>query len=198
MAEKKSNSKRARNWCAVVYPDSAPEDWKKILDGKNLKWACSPLHSKDIDDDEQIKKAHWHIIICYEGNKSFEQVQDDISELNGPIPQVCRNVRSSVRYFIHLDHPYKFQYNVDEIECFGGFDIADAFTLSKSEKIEVFKEIIDFIRENDIVEYYDLVNYALEENHAWFSIMVDGGTIMLREYIKSNRHRMRHPDESED
>lgn len=191
MATKNAN-RRSRNWCAVVYPDSAPSDWKQLLDNLNIKWACSPLHDKDTDDDEQMKKAHWHIVLCYSGNKSFEQVCEDLSELNCPIPQICRDVRSSVRYFIHRDHPHKFQYNESEIEAFGGFDVADIFALSTTEKHELFKQIFEFICEWDIKEYFELVNYSMtpEAPESWFSCITDNSMLFER-YLKSNRHRKR-------
>lgn len=192
MANKNTN-RRSRNWCAVVYPDSAPDNWKEILDSLNVKWTCSPLHDKDVDDDGQLKKAHWHIVVCFSGNKSFEQVVEDVTEpLHCPIPQICRDVRSSVRYFIHKDHPHKFQYDKKDIETYGGFDIGDVFSFSKSEKLDLLKEVIEFIRDEDIIEYYELVNYAmLERPDDWFPLITEGYTIMIREYINSNRHRTR-------
>lgn len=192
MASNNAN-RRARNWCAVVYPDSAPGDWKQILDNLNVKWACSPLHDKDIDDDEQLKKPHWHIVICYSGNKSFDQVCEDLSEIKCPIPQICRDVRSSVRYFIHKDHPHKYQYSQADIETFGGFDIGDVFKLTTTEKHDLYKEIFAFICEWDIQEYFDLVNYALSpecENESWFQCITDNSMLFER-YLKSNRHRPR-------
>lgn len=192
MSVKKSN-RRTRNWCAVVYPESAPENWKSILDSLNIKWACSPLHDKDTDDDEQLKKAHWHIVLCYNGNKSYEQVVEDLEPLNCPIPQVCRDVRGSVRYFIHRDHPHKYQYAQNEIECHGSFDLLDVFKLSTTEKHELYKDIFEFIRCADILEYYDLVNYTLSaecEDDTWFQCVTDNSMLFER-YIKSNRHRQR-------
>lgn len=186
----KNESRRARNWCAVVYPDSAPEDWKSQLDSLNVKWACSPLHNEDVDDDGVIKKAHWHIVICYSGNKSFDQVKDDLSALNCPIPQVCRDIRSSIRYFIHKDHPHKFQYKASDIETYGGFDISDALALSKTEKQELFKEIFAFIQQFDIVEYFDLVNICMYEKSDWFQCVTEH-SILFDRYLKSNRHRDR-------
>ena len=184
-----NENKRARNWCAVVYPDSAPKDWQNKLDALNLKWACSPLHDKDVDDDGVIKKAHWHIVICYSGNKSFEQVKDDISFLNCPIPQVCRDVRSSVRYFVHKDHPHKHQYSSDDVKAFGGFDISTCFAFSGSEKKVIVSEILSFVRENDITEYFDLVNYCMDEHYDdWFPIVTEGYTMLITNYIKSFRH----------
>lgn len=188
MSTQKEN-KRARNWCAVVYPDSAPSDWKERLDALNIKWACSPLHDKDVDDDGVIKKAHWHIVICYSGNKSFEQVRDDLAFLNCPIPQICRDVRSSARYFIHLDHPHKHQYSREDIECFGGFDLSTCLQFSQSEKKQIVSQILTFIRENNITEYFDLVNYCMDEHYDdWFPIVTEGYTMLITSYIKSYRH----------
>ena len=195
MASKNSN-KRVRNWCAVVYPDSAPADWKSYLDKLNVKWACSPLHDKDVDDDGQLKKAHWHIVICYSGNKSYEQVVEDLDYLNCPIPQVCRDVTSSIRYFIHKDHPHKYQYNKRDIETYGGFELDKVLSMSKSEKSEILCEILVYIRDNDVREYYDLVNYAMDVRFDdWFPVITESYTLMIREYIKSNRHRHRLCDE---
>lgn len=189
MADKKE-IKRARNWCAVVYPDSAPSDWMDKLDSLNLKWACSPLHEFDLDDDGSPKKSHWHIIICYSGNKSFDQVKEDISFLCCPIPQICRDVRSSVRYFLHLDHPHKHQYSQKDIKTFGGFDVADCLKLSQTEKKEVVSEILKFVRENNITEYFDLVNYCLDEHFDdWFPVVTEGYTLLITNYIKSFRHK---------
>lgn len=192
MADTKSN-KRARNWCAVVYPESAPKDWKEKLDSLNLKWACSPLHDKDCDDDGVIKKAHWHIVICYPGNKSFDQVCADLAYLNCPIPQICRDVNSSLRYFIHLDHPHKYQYDKRDIEGYGGFDVEEAFTLSKSSKRQVLREVFRYIRENNIEEYCDLVD-ACDElcddgKDDWFTIVTENYTLAVKEYIKSRRFK---------
>lgn len=191
MSNKNANSRRVRNWCAVVYPDSAPENWKDILDSLNVKWACSPLHDKDVDDDGQLKKPHWHIVVCYSGNKSFEQVVEDVTEpLNAPIPQICRDVRSSVRYFIHKDHPHKFQYSQADIEAYGGFDVGDVFQLSKSEKTQMLTDISLFIREFDIKEYWDLLFYAVDENADWVQVIQDNSMFFER-LLKSNRHRVR-------
>ena len=38
---------RVRNWSWIVYPESAPENWKQLLDETGEKWIESPLHDKD-------------------------------------------------------------------------------------------------------------------------------------------------------
>ena len=91
MAEKKKDN-RNRNWTFVVYPESAPQDWYKILQDKKLSFAVSPIHDSDIDDATgELKKAHYHVLLCFKGNKSYEQIKGITDELNCPIPQQVAN-----------------------------------------------------------------------------------------------------------
>lgn len=208
------SNRRTRNWTVEVYPSehwyrnnifdglydgsdgwgSAPDNWKDLLNELNLKWACSPLHYKDIDGNGKIKKPHWHIVICFSGNKSFEQVVEDITEpLFAPIPQPCRDVRGMVRYFIHKDHPHKFQYSKEDIESYGGFDVGDVLKLSKSEKTQLLIDIALFIHDEDIKEYWDLQFYAIYEKPEWVEAIQDNSMYFER-LLKSNRHRKRDID----
>ena len=60
MAEKKNVKKR--NWAFVLYPESAPENWKEQLQLTGLPCVISPIHDKDVNPDGTPKKAHHHII----------------------------------------------------------------------------------------------------------------------------------------
>ena len=45
----KQDKTRAKDWTFIVYPESAPEDWRSILaDRLQVKAIISPLHDKDI------------------------------------------------------------------------------------------------------------------------------------------------------
>lgn len=58
---------KKRYWAFVLYPESAPENWKEILQQTGLSCCVSPLHDKDINPTGEPKKAHYHIILCYSG-----------------------------------------------------------------------------------------------------------------------------------
>ena len=60
---------RARAWTFIVYPESAPENWRDVLDGFHLQWACSPIHDRDVNATGEPKKAHWHILLSFGGKK---------------------------------------------------------------------------------------------------------------------------------
>ncbi|MEL1068170.1 Rep family protein, partial [Campylobacter coli] len=71
MSEKRDT--RTRNWTFFVYPESAPENWRDVLNEMHIPWIESPLHDKDVDSNGELEKAHWHILILFASKKSYEQ-----------------------------------------------------------------------------------------------------------------------------
>lgn len=193
MAKKKSSlpaDGRTRNWCAVVYPDSAPENWRDILDGQHICWVESPLHDQDVNPGTgEVKKPHWHVLFLFEGKKSFDQVQAIIEPLNCTIPQICHEVRGCVRYMAHLDNPEKAQYPIDQIVGHGGADLADLIKPTASERHEIIRQMISWCKENRITEFQDLMDHAAECEPDWFSALCDSCVIVMTAYLKSARHR---------
>ena len=194
MASKKSTGAgadgRARNWACIVYPESAPENWRDILDELRIDWVESPLHDMDANPDGEVKKAHWHIVMIFDGKKSFEQVSVMVEPLRGTIPVVCHSVKGSVRYMVHMDNPEKYQYPRSGIIAHGGADVAELLRPSSATRHELLREMMDFIREQQLVEYADLVEYAADERpDDWFPLLAEGYTMMLSAYMKSRRYR---------
>ena len=87
MEKKKKTIKKGRDWTFLVYPESAPENWRDILDQTHMRWIESPLHDKDTNPDGSKKKAHWHIMLSSDGPITEKQVKSIIAPLNGPVPQ---------------------------------------------------------------------------------------------------------------
>ena len=144
MAEKKKDD-RSRNWVIIVYPESAPDDWRGILDNMHVQWIESPLHDKDTNPDGTIKKAHWHIILAFGSKKSYKQVKEIADKLNAPVPQKVHNMKGQVRYLIHLDNPEKYQYSVEEVKSHGGIDVDKYFKATSSISIETSSLIKKYI-----------------------------------------------------
>lgn len=189
MADKKKDT-RTRNWSVVLYPESAPENWRTLLDDMHIEWVESPLHDADINANGEVKKAHWHILLMFGGVKSYEQVRELTEALNCPSPQKCHNAKALVRYMAHLDNPDKHQYTVSDIKGHGGVDIAEMLRPSSSERYELIKEMIDFVKDNSIIEFQDLMDYACTQRFDdWFPLLCDNSTVVISNYIKSCRHR---------
>lgn len=184
------SSDRTRLWCAVIYPESAPKNWRDILDDYHIEWAESPLHEFDINEGTgEVKKAHWHIVLSFDGPKSFEQVKSILEPLNCPIPIKCHSLKGAVRYFIHLDNPDKYQYSRSSIIAHGGFDVDSALAPSSSARYSLISDMMEYCSENGIIEFFDLVEASrIHHFDDWFPILCDSGAIIMREYLKSKRY----------
>lgn len=191
MEEKKTTAKnvKKRNWAFVLYPESAPKDWKEQLSKTGLEGAISPLHDKDTNPTGEPKKAHYHIIICYPGPTTFNVVKSLCDNLNCPIPQALESVKGYYRYFTHKDNPEKYQYEEDTIQFFGGFQISNYMELSKAEVAEFKRKIQQIIREKDFMEYCDLLDFLMD-NELWDELdIAQNHTMLFNGYIKSRKFK---------
>lgn len=188
MAEK--NVKK-RNWAFVLYPESAPADWREQLQKTGLPCAISPLHDRDVNATGEPKKPHYHVMVFYQGPTSYNVVKRLTDGLNQPIPQVVEQVRGYYRYLTHMDNPEKAQYSPSEITTLNGFDIGDYVEMSKSEVTKVCRALMDYIRENDIMEYADLMDMTMCEGvpPEWFDV-ASSRTLFFTGYLKSRRFRV--------
>lgn len=194
MGEKKvsKNDKdtRCRAWTFVQYDESSPENWRDIIDNMHIEWVESPLHDKDINGDGTPKKPHRHIMLLFSGVKSYEQVAELIKPLNVPSPQKVHNSKSLVRYMAHLDNPEKHRYDYKDIIAHGGADLDEFFRPAYSERLSCIKEMLAFVKDNGIIEYQDLMDYAMVEHFDdWFPLLCDNSSYVVCNYIKSCRHR---------
>lgn len=192
MTEKKARgSERYRTWCAVVYPESVPDNWRELLDEQHIPWAESPLHEFDTNADGEVKKPHWHLVLSFEGKKSYEQVCEILRPLNGPAPQRAHDIRGAVRYMAHLDNPEKHPYNAADIVGHGGFDVAAALQPTSSQRYDLIGEMMDFCFDHHITEFQDLADYARTNRRGdWFPLLCDNSSFIMQQYIKSQRHRI--------
>lgn len=193
MARKKSSGNkdsRTRNWAAVVYPDSAPENWRDYLDECHIEWVESPLHEFDTNPTGEVKKPHWHILLLFDGVKTYEQVCEVLAPLNCTVPQRCLSVKGSVRYMAHLDNPEKYQYKPADIIPHGGVDLADLLRPSASERYSVIRDMCEYVKAQRVTEFQDLMDFAMVEHFDdWFPLLCDNSAYVVNQYIKSQRHR---------
>lgn len=174
---------RARNWTLIFYPDEGIKDFKKVLDELCVPCCVSPLHTPE------DKKAHHHIL--FSGDKKTEsQIYNEICKRLGDVvildgketvkgvtkPQRVVNLRSTVRYFLHLDNPKKQQFENKVLEDYGGFD-SSKYLISKSdvdaEKYASIKYVIKIIKQKKFCSILDLLDYLGDVDDALFKVCCD-------------------------
>lgn len=183
---------RTRAWTVVVYPESAPENWRDYLDDMHLEWVESPLHEFDVNASGEVKKPHWHVLMMFGSVKSYDQVVEVCEPLNCPVPQRVHNSRVMVRYMAHLDNPDKFQYPVSEIIGHGGIDLTDLLKPCASMRYTLIAEMCDFVAVTGIEYFDELMDYARKERYDdWFPVLCDSSAYIVNQYIKAFRARCR-------
>lgn len=186
------NDVKKRNWAFVLYPESAPEDWREQLQKTGLQCAISPLHDKDTNPDGEPKKPHYHVILCYSGPTSYNVVRALTNgKLGQTVPQPLEQVRGYYRYLTHADNPEKAQYSAGDIQLLNGFDIRDYVEMTKSEVMRYKRELLAFVRDNDILEYSDLLDILMDGGEATADLLevASNHTLMLTKYIASRRYK---------
>lgn len=187
---------RTRIWSFIAYPDSVPENWEQILTEQfNLKWARSPLHDSDLNADDTQKKPHWHIVLIFDGKKSYNQIKTISDTINATIPQKVHNLQGLMRYFIHLDNPEKAQYDIKDIKAVG-IDVELELYGEREARLKVINDMRVFCEANDIREFCELFNYAAENEPRWFEALSYNSAMVMNMYLKSRRHKLEYSTSS--
>ena len=182
---------KKRYWAFVLYLESAPDNWREILQQTGLSICISPYHDKDINPDGTIKKPHYHIILCYSGPTSLNVVKRITDNLNQPNPIALEQVRGYFRYLTHKDNPEKYQYNEKEITTINDFDIDNYNDLSYSQIKSIIIDIQKFIRDNQILEYCDLLDFLLDADMLSHLEIASNHTLLFNTYICSMRNKIK-------
>lgn len=173
---------KSRYWTILVYPESAPKDWEDILAGYTY---CYKLHDCDVNKDTgKLKKAHYHVVLAFDGTTTYNVVKELTDRLNSPIPQPARSLRGTIRYLIHADNKNKYQYKREDIVSVGmDQEIEQAFTPKQTDdekklgRVSTWKRVMNIINSKNITNWKqldamlelendpDLIDYVA--NHAY-------------------------------
>lgn len=193
--EKKSSGKgKTRGFTCVVYPDSAPDNWRDELTKTFIQVFISPLHDKDLNEcTNELKKPHYHVIIYFDGPSTVENAHQIFDMINGVYPpetnkSTCkvRSLRGACRYLCHLDNPDKYRYSEEDVTCINGADYMSMIGL-QSDKYEALCQMEEFCEQYNVLSFYALARYASRHRQDWSRILKDCGTVYMKEYLQSRK-----------
>lgn len=169
-----------RVWCAEVYPESIKEDWIKILDHELIPCSISPVHNRDVFEEDvydkegnlkhaagELKKPHYHLVMQFSGKRTFESVWDMLKLVakdgkSTPRPEPARDVKSAVRYHTHIDHPEKAQYSEFDVTYLNGVEHSKYFKMNEQQEDDLVRKLMRYIRDNDINDYWILLESLMD------------------------------------
>lgn len=195
---------KSRYWTFIAYPDSVEKNWRNILEETGLQFAISPLHDKDIEkcltpedfkkenlieingDKYYYKKPHWHILVMYEGPKTYKSFKEEVCDkVKGTIPKKVESIRGMYAYLTHKNNPEKAQYKQEDIKEYNDFRLE----LTTTETTIIKKKICQIIQNIKIKEYCDLLDYFedIGDNDYWE--IASNHTYFFDRYISSLRNK---------
>lgn len=175
---------KARHWCFIVYPESAPADWMEQLEATGIPFSVSDLHNKDTNPDGSHKKEHYHGIVSYSNTTTYGNASQLIRSItNGPFPQKCQSVSGAYAYFTHKWNPEKYQYDGQGIQRFNGWEKA----LESTEVGHIMNELTAYIFNEDIREYSEFMIETMTMDGDYMNVAMNH-TVYFNALIRSYRH----------
>lgn len=179
---------KSRYWAFIVYPESVQGNWENTLEETGLEFAVSPLHDKDIDPTGEPKKPHYHVLVQFDGPKTYKSIKEEICDkIGATIPKKIESVRGYYRYFTHEDNPDKAPYEEKDIKCYNNFTL----DLTTTEINVIKKKICQIIDTCKIKEYCELIDYFMEIGDNDFFEIACNHTYFFDRYITSRRNKLK-------
>lgn len=160
---------RGRAWAAIAYPESMSCDLMSRLAGLGLQGCVSPLHDRDRWPDGTPKKAHFHVLLYFEGKKSYAQVKHITDALRLTFPVLVESMQGMARYLCHLDldpehvpgDRYKSRYDPADVVPFGGFDYMALVKMTMTDSYKAVAMLTEMCRAvGDFASYADYMDYV--------------------------------------
>jgi len=137
------NKFRSRKFCLLLYPED--EMHMTAIGIIKLSYDYAMIcHNQDYDDNGELKKEHYHIVLSLPNAVWNTALAKDLGiEVN--YIQHCRNENLALGYLIHFNDEDKYQYDVDEVK--GNLKSKLIKYMTSHDKSEDDKgiELLDFI-----------------------------------------------------
>ena len=175
---------KVRNFSVIVYPDSATlnKNWRENIVALGHKAIISPIHDKDIDNNGLPKKPHYHVCVFRENattwNSCVKTMSANVDSSIKYVEVLRGTIQASYDYMSHKNAPSKAQYKEEDVVCLNGFSPFDYQKQTRTDKLNLTKEIYIYIENNTIEEFSDLIQLLIMEekddlieyvaNHAYF------------------------------
>ena len=186
--EFKSTKFRDRKFALLLYPDD--DSHMKALETikKSYDYACI-LHDKDTDENGELKKSHYHVLIRWQGNVRWNTSIASELEIAENYIQKVKNFDKALEYLIHLNDADKYQYTFDDVT--GTMNTRLKQLMSQSDKSEGEKvvELIEYIENQEgHISIKDFSKYCAV--NGYWSEFRRSGSIFLKVIEEHNRKVM--------
>lgn len=170
---------KSRSFTGVWYPDDSTHVSALTHMIQNYKCAYI-LHDKDIDENGQLKKPHWHIVFIL-GSASPRYASGIAKEfqIESNYIQTCKNLNGALRYLIHSDNHDKYQYSIDEVKGELKTRLKECIVNTSESEGERVVDLLDYIESRtEILTTQELSRFCA--TNGYWDVFRRSGTIFLK------------------
>lgn len=190
----------AKYWVGVLYPENMVDNWQdEIGDILEVPFAYC-IHDKDMDDVEDERKAHVHLILAFPNTTTYKNAFSVFSKLNAEgrisvnfIEKII-NIRQKYEYLIHNTDTCrkkgKHLYDAKERIIGNNFDIGSFEQISIAEKNQMLKELCDVIVNNKYTNFIDFYMYVVSNYDTNYFEILKGYSGFLERLTKGNYQKL--------
>lgn len=181
------------NRCHMVllYPDN--EEHVKAYQHieKSYDYA-SILHDKDVTEDGELKKPHWHVLLRFKNSRWSTALCKELGIKENYIEEV-KKFNNALQYLIHYNDPDKYQYKIEDVKGNLAIKLKDIINNIEKSEGEKVVELLEYITQRDKpMSVTELASYCAKNGY-WSEFRRSGSIFckILEEhnyrFIQNNR-----------
>lgn len=177
-------AEKAKYWSTIMYPENMVDDWQSKIDNLLQVPFCYIVHDKDLDNDDDARKVHVHLMIAFSNTTTRKHAQTVFNRLSkegycafSTWEQIF-NIRHMYDYFIHATNKAikdgKYQYDVSDRVTGNNFDIGMFEQVSTLDKNNVCKSLCDIIlreRFTNFIDFYEFIMFQIDSDALIFECL---------------------------
>lgn len=201
-ADSKRQGKRARAWWGVLYPESAPSNWRELISDDLVETLISPLHDQDVLPTGEFKKLHYHILSSWKNPVTRETAAETMKRWGVVVQEhwpkpgetdsfKVKDFKQAARYLCHLDQADKHRYSELDVQSIGAIDY-QTLVMSAADEDAVLDEIEEFVARYRIISFTSFTKIVRTAHPEWKYFVRHKYSYYIRQIIKSNLWDIEH------
>lgn len=143
---------RSRRFCLLLYTSEDDTHIKALEYIKNnYENYAYIIHDKDTNKDNELKKAHTHIVLEFNNARWSSSLAEELG-ITPNYLQNCKNFEKALDYLIHFNDDTKYQYDISEVKGNLKKQLIKQMNSFNKDENEIVKEIIEMINNSDLID----------------------------------------------
>ena len=137
----------------------------RIKNLTNIKKYAIVIHDKDLLDNGEPKKKHFHAVLTFSNATTIGAVANGLGVDCQYVEKIRTTTKSAMLYLVHRNNPEKYQYSPDSVNAnFDYIEYVD-WCLPKQNRENIAQKIANWeIKQYNLYDYISVQEFAVNRN----------------------------------